>query len=151
MDVFNVLNILGKIYLLSTKRYPPGYLHDCSGHNANLLQLPACQTRHQGGDQERPLCCQAHPQAHWRVCIQDLRPLGEEGTNSEQSSTFREHSQSHPAVDGGRGRRAGPPHLVTSTSGHISWNFMGLLGVFLFLHWLKAPLIKHISMILVCL
>lgn len=106
---------------------PSGDLHDCSRHNANLLQLPPCQTCHKGGDQEWPVRCQAHPQAHWRMCIQDLWSLGQEGPNSEQSSTFREHSQSHPAVVGGWGRRTGPPCLVMSTSGPICWNFMGTL------------------------
>lgn len=80
-----------------------GHLHDCSGHDENLLQLPACKTRHQGRAEERPLRCQAHPQAHRRVCVQDIWPLGQEGTDSEQSGTFREHPQGHPDVHRGRG------------------------------------------------
>lgn len=94
---------------------PSGDLHDCSCHNTNLLQLPPSQTRHQGGAQERPIRCQAHPQTHRCLRVQDLRPLGEERSSPEQSSTFREHSQDHPAVVNGRGQRAGPTHLVISS------------------------------------
>lgn len=43
---------------------PSGYLLDRSRYNANLLQLSPCQAHHQGGDKERPVRREAHPQAH---------------------------------------------------------------------------------------
>lgn len=43
---------------------PSGNLLDRSRYNANLLQLSPCQAHHQGGDKERPVRREAHPQAH---------------------------------------------------------------------------------------
>lgn len=96
-----------------------GHMHDCARHHANLLQLPSGQACDQGCDPERPLRCEAHPQAHRRLCLQDLWTLGEEGPDSEQSGPVREHSQNHLAVHLVRTRvLLLHRHMVTC---HIRW------------------------------
>ena len=62
---------------------PAGHLYDRSRRDAHLLQLPPRQACHQGGDPERPVRRQSHPQAHRCVRLQDLRSLGEERPSPE--------------------------------------------------------------------
>ncbi|XP_039418897.1 phosphorylase b kinase gamma catalytic chain, skeletal muscle/heart isoform isoform X2 [Corvus cornix cornix] len=62
-----------------------GDLPDSPGLGEDLLPVPAGEVSDQGAGGQGPLRPQARPQAHRRLCLPHLPPLGEEGGGPEQS------------------------------------------------------------------
>lgn len=144
-DVFNVLNILGKIYLHSTKTL--------SSRLSAWLFWPQCESTATTGVPNpsprrwsRVTHTPSSPSASSSMHVHSRSTAT--GWRRDKLRTERHFSRTLPKPSCCRWRQRSTSRSTTSGNEHLRTHLLELHGItwlffFFFLHWLKALLIKH--------